>query len=96
MDDRMKEFLRLFDVAIAEASEMQRELQVARADQGLVDEATLTLENLRGYKDSAASGKLGPSGGAGMGMSRAVGEWASGTPLMEAVRTLERYYQTQM
>jgi hypothetical protein len=96
MEVRMEELLRLFDVAIAEASTMHDQLQKAGNRPGMLKAAALTLKNLRDYRESVASGKLGPSGGLRMGMSRAVQEWAEGTPLIEAVRALEEFYQDRM
>jgi hypothetical protein len=96
MDAVMQELLRLFDVAIAAASAMHDHLQKAGNRPGMLKAAVLTLQNLRDYRASAASGKLGPPGGLGMGMSRAVQEWAEGTPLMEAVRAVEEFYRDRM
>jgi hypothetical protein len=96
MDAVMQEFIRLCDVAIDEAAKVVRELHTEDPD-GLIKLAELTLRNVRGIKESAVNGTLRrPSRGAGFGLSRAVGEWAEGTPLMAASRAVEAFYQDSM
>jgi hypothetical protein len=96
MDAALYEFLRLCDEAITEAAKMVRQLQIQDPD-GLFDLAEITLMNLQAIKATAMNGTLRrPSGGAGFGLSRAVGEWAEGTPLMAASRAVESFYQASM
>jgi hypothetical protein len=93
-----QEFVRLCDVAIEEADKMVNQLRQQNAERPLLNIAELTLSILRGIKESAIQGILRrPSGGAGlMGLTREVGEWADGTPLMDAAYALDVFYQDKM
>jgi hypothetical protein len=84
VDAILQEFVRLSDVAIEEADKMVLQLRQQNAERPLLNIAELTLNNLRRLKESALHGTLRrPSHGAGLiGLTREVGEWADGTPLM--------------
>jgi hypothetical protein len=97
VDQHAQEFLTLCDQAIVAAEEIISAIDCGVFDSDLMEEASRTLEVLRVLRDRIVNGTLRrPSGGAGLGMTRAVGEWAEGTDLMRAVRALERYYIDNM
>jgi hypothetical protein len=97
MDAAAKEFLRLCDVAIAEAEHMLDRIQKGELNPALLEVATRTLENLWILRRKTEDGTLRrPSGGVGTPISRAVGEWADGTPLMDAALALDRFYRDHM
>jgi hypothetical protein len=88
--------MRLCDGAVEEAARLVQEYQ-REGDSERLEMAELTLENLRGIKDSALTGILPrPSQGAGLGLTREVGEWAEGLPLMDLVEAVELYYRRNM
>lgn len=97
MDAESKQFVRLCDEAIAEAERALDGIQQGEMQKALLDVVTLTIENLLILRQHTEEGTLQrPSGGIGFGISRAVGEWADGSPLLEAVRQLERFYREHM
>jgi len=97
MDLAAQEFVRLCDVAIAEAMRVAEELRQAGGPGGSLEMAALTVENLQKLRQSAVDETLlRPSLGAGLGLSRGVGDWTEDDGLMAAVRQVERHYREKM
>lgn len=97
LDEVLAEFLRLCDVALARASEVMHDLHRNGADQELHDAAALTVRNLERIREGAVAGRLlRPSGGAGLGLTREVGEWAEDRALLDAVGEAELFYRRRM
>src|SRR5687768_12579687 len=74
-DDKRQGLLSLLDRAIAEAEKAVRD----GGEQGaawLAEDATMTKRNLLHLRQRVAADELPPSGGAGLGISRALSEWA--------------------
>lgn len=98
VDSASKEFVRLLDVAIAIAEEMKANA----ADALTVESADTTVENLKGFRDMAISGRIPrPSKGevpqgTGLGLTRGVGEWTEDDDLLDAVYAAENYYKKSM
>jgi hypothetical protein len=97
MDHALRAFMRLCDIAIGEADRVVRELQAQGAVEELQSVARLTLKNLQAIKESAVEGRIHrPSDGAGLGLTREVGEWASGTQLFGLVTDVEMFYRYKL
>lgn len=97
MDAKLKEFLRRCDLAIQAAKDALHLLLGKQSSSSLVAAAEQAINNLQRLKETAEQGRLPrPSHGAGLGLSRALGEWADGTPLFAAACALEEYYSDQM
>lgn len=97
MDAETKEFLVLCDATIAETEQVLGAIQRGELHRDLHYVANILLENLHVLRQHIVEGTLRrPSQGIGFGMIRAVGEWAEGLPLMDAVRKLERFYKERM
>ena len=61
----------------------------------LVEDCELTITNFRAIREQAASGRLPPSKGAGLGITRALGELGVSKELYAAGQALENYYQDE-
>lgn len=97
MNKELFEFVRLCDIAAVRATEVYCNLQENGATQQLRDIANITIKNIEKIKESALYGKLPrPSNGAGLGLTREVGEWTEDVTLLNAVRDVERFYRNQM
>jgi len=97
MDEQLAEFLHLCDVALARANEIAQDLQRSGASQGKQEMAVLTVSILEQIKESALAGRLPrPSGGAGLGLTRGIGEWTEDEALTKAARAAERFYRDRM
>jgi len=94
----VEEFVRLLDAATTVAEEMKN----ASRDAFVIQAAEVTIKNLKGFRSLALSGGLPrPSKdeiaqGAGLGLSRGMGEWAGGGQLAEAVAQVEHHYEHSM
>lgn len=89
----IQQLVDLLDGAIHEARRIHTETQSTGGPSWLLEDSERVIENLEAWKQRATRGDLPRSPGAGMGLSRAVGEWAQGTPLMDAVYAVERHFK---
>lgn len=89
----VQQFVDLLDNAIYEARRIHIETQSTGGPYWLREDSERVIENLEAWKERATRGDLPRSAGAGMGLARAVGEWAQGTPLMDAVYAVERHFK---
>lgn len=92
-DDGRKRFVALLDQAIAEAEKAAQE-GGEQALAWIVDDAAMTRSNLLQLRQRVINGELPPSGGAGLGMSRALSEWAP-KQLYEAAKAVEDFYRSE-
>lgn len=91
---KIEEFVRLIDVAISRAEAVSA--QAARAQsEWLVADAAAAKAQFERLKQQALSGELAPSQGAGLGVSRALGEWAP-DDLLDAGVAVENFYRTYL
>lgn len=81
----------LIDVAIDEAEKVKKDA-VERGTEWLVEDAQMAIDNFSRIKEKALSNQLPSSDGAGMGISRALSEWAPDA-LYKAGKALEDYYR---
>ena len=66
-----------------------------RTLQRLIKSYRHTITNFRAIREQAASGRLLPSKGAGLGITRALGERGVSKELYAAGQALENYYQDE-
>lgn len=86
--------VQLTDVAIA-AAQRERSSAVRDRKSWLVEDCDLAITNLRAIREQASSGRLALSNGAGLGITRAFGEWGVSTALHAAGQALEDYYRDE-
>lgn len=87
----LKDFSRLLDEAIACAATLAHE--ATGSDQAwLAEDANSAMKQFRRIKAEALSGALPPSGGAGLGITRALSEWAP-DDLYAAGKAVEYFYR---
>lgn len=97
-DPQIIEFIKLIDVAIASTEQLKMNSENSKLVKN-IDEA---IQNLKAFCSMAISGKLpSPSRGdvpegAGLGLTRGIGEWAEDGNLLDAVYAVENYYKKQM
>jgi len=102
VDANEKEFVRLLEVAIAIAEKMKSDAIASGSTSWVSESIDVTVENLKGFRDTALSGKLpSPSKGevpqgTGLGLIRGVGEWTEDNSLLDAVYEAEDYYKKSM
>ena len=77
-------------------AEHARERYLAASEAGLAAQAQLLINTVKVLCEGVESGRLLPSEGVGLGLSRAVGEWAEERELMEAAYELERFYREEL
>lgn len=80
----------LLDRAILVAAAIVESSSEERA--WMAEDARNALEKFRQIRDAAIAGKLPRSGGAGLGITRALGEWAP-DDLYEAGKAVEDFYR---
>lgn len=85
------EFIKLIDHAIASAESLIKES--AKTGQAwMVEDATTAIKQFQRIKDDALTGHLIPSKGAGLGITRALSEWAP-KDVYAAGKAVEDYYR---
>jgi hypothetical protein len=84
------ELIGLLDRAILVAASVVENCRDDRA--WMVDDARNALEKFRQIRDAAIAGQLPRSSGAGLGITRALGEWAP-DELYEAGKAVEDFYK---
>lgn len=77
-------------------AERVREQYVAASELTLAAQAELLIANLRVICEGVESGRLLPSEGIGLGLTRAVGEWADDPELVSAAYDLEQFYREEL
>jgi len=96
MDNNLHEFIELLTKAINVANVKLERLQKEDSNKGLIEMAELTVKNLQDWRNIAVAGKLPrPSHGAGLGLSKHIGDWCN-DELYELALDLDEYYQTKM
>ena len=73
-----------------------RERYLAASEAGLAAQAELLIGTVKVMYEGVESGRLLPSEGVGLGLSRAVGEWAEERELIEAAYDLEKFYREEL
>lgn len=96
MDKNLHEFIELLNKAINVAKVKLELIQKESSNKDLLEMAELTVKNLQDWRDIAVAGKLPrPSHGAGLGLSKHIGEWCN-DELYELALDLDEYYQKKM
>lgn len=93
-DQKAIRMIQLADAAIAEAQKEQSSAASA-GKTWLVEDCELTIANFRAIREQVSAGLLPPSRGAGLGITRALGDFGVSTELYAAGQALERYYQDE-
>ena len=93
-ESRREGLIALADAAISAA---QRELSLAKQnDVGwLIEECERAIHNFTSIRERARSGTLPVSGGAGLGITRALSEWGASDALYGAGSELDEFYREQ-
>jgi len=86
--------IQLADAAI-DAAQKEKSSAAAAGQTWLVEDCELTIANFGAIRELAASGRLSPSKGAGLGITRALGEFGVSKELYAAGQALENYYQDE-
>ena len=89
--DKVAELVGLIDIAIAKAIETAARAS-GTTDAWMSEDATAAMQQLEQLKQQAVSGQLPPSRGGGLGITRALGEWAP-DDLFAAGKTVEDYFR---
>ena len=93
------EFKRQKLIALADAaiSAAQSELSQAKRNDvpWLIEECERAIRNFTSIREQARSGTLSVSGGAGLGITRALSEWGASDALYGAGVALEDFYREQ-
>lgn len=89
-----RRLVQLADVAI-DAATKERSSAASAGESWLVEDCDLAIANFRAIREQAISGRLRPGGGAGLGITRALGEWGVSTALFEAGDALEAFYRDE-
>ena len=93
-DPKAIRLIQLADAAIA-AAEKEQSSAATLGQSWLVEDCELTIANFRAIREQAISGCLPPSKGAGLGITRALGEFGVSKELYAAGQALENYYQDE-
>jgi hypothetical protein len=102
IDASLQEFLRRLDGLISMAEEKQQRAKAAGAEAWLIESYNTLLRNLKVLRDTASQDKLPRRSrgetrpGAGLGLSRAVGEWCEDDELLDEVRNVEDYFRESL
>ncbi len=99
MNAKIEEFIKLIDNALQIAEEMLKTRQSDQSDFLLKERLSNVIRVLRRTKNNAINGNLTLSGGVlTLGLVREVADWIEplNSPLLEAVRAMEQYYQEQL
>jgi hypothetical protein len=89
----MNESLKFADMATALIAKL--EPLASSGPDWVRQQARITLDNIRAFKDQAIQGTLPSSKASGLGISRALGEWAP-DDICQAGYELERYFLENM
>lgn len=92
-DAKKREFVQLIDQALSQSEELGRQLPAR------TENLNALISELERIKASVLSDRLTPSGGTlTLGLARGVADWIEplNSPLLEAVGTVERYYQQHL
>jgi hypothetical protein len=99
---RTAEFLLRLDGLIFMAEEKRQRAKAAGAEVWPIASYDTLVRNLKVLRDTASQDKLprqsrGETGpGAGLGISRAVGEWCEDDELLDKVRNVEDYFRESL
>ncbi|WP_431821930.1 hypothetical protein [Burkholderia sp. F1] len=99
IDTNLQEFVRRIEELISVANKKRQEVVSAGGGEWLVKSYDTLIENLVDLRSTASADKLPrPSRGetrpgAGLGLSRAVGEWCEDDELLDRVRSVEDYFR---
>lgn len=85
------EFIGLLDHAIACSASLSREM-VDTENAWTAEDATTARTQFQRIRDAVLADKLPPSNGAGLGITRALGEWAP-DELYAAGKAVEDFYR---
>lgn len=85
------DFIRLLDEAISCAKSLSREV-AATENAWMAEDAENAATQFERIKEEALAERLPPSNGAGLGITRALGEWAP-DKLYTAGKTVEDFYR---
>lgn len=102
VDESTKEFVRLIGVAINIAGKMRADVVRSGVNLWMLESIDKTINILNGYCDTALSGRLprisrgDVPAGAGISLSRGVGEWTEDDAFLEAIYSIEDYYKKYM
>ena len=91
---KLDDFIRLVDIAIAKADALATSVAGTANEWMATDAGTMKVQ-LERIKNEAIAGSLSPSMGAGLGLSRALGEWAP-DDLYEAGVAVENFYRQHL
>ena len=91
---RATHFIQLVDETITAAQQERSAAAHARKD-WLIEDCDLAITNLRAFRDQASSGHLPASNGAGLGITRALGEWGVSDSFYAAGKALEDFYRDE-
>lgn len=89
--DKLTEFIRLIDYAIACADALVKEA-TGTDHAWMAEDAATAMKQFQRIKEDALRGHLLPSKGAGLGITRALSEWAP-DDLYAAGKAVEDYFR---
>ena len=93
--DKIEDFKDRAD-RLTKLAELARERFLAAYEAGLAAQAELLIDTVKVMYEGVESGRVLPSERVGLGLSRAVGEWAEERELMEAAYDLEKFYREEL
>lgn len=86
----------MIDKAIVLIEQEEQQFLALKSNHHLVDLSRLAIKNIKRIKESVMLGKIGPSNGAVLGLTRHIGEWSENTDLMSLLSKIDAFYSEKM